>query len=212
MKYASDNRFVRGVYSLTTGTHKPFFLLAVVVLAVLAIYFPVRDLYIAHRTQDILRQQVEIRDKYNDTLQKQVDRYLSKEGVEDAARKDLGMVMPGEKTITVKGLDEDGNPVSEDSGDSEDDAASEADASSENEDGESDSDSNTLKGADAADRDRSAGDAAKAADEGKEPETSAEVEAAEKAVFENSAWYWKVLDVLFFFDGANGMAVTSTGE
>ncbi|VWM20893.1 Uncharacterised protein [Collinsella intestinalis] len=42
--------------------------------------------------------------------------------------------------------------------------------------------------------------------------TSAEVEAAERAVLENSPWYWKVLDVLFGFDGAKGMAVVSTGE
>ena len=37
-------------------------------------------------------------------------------------------------------------------------------------------------------------------------------EAAERAVLENSAWYWKLLDAVFFFDGANGMAVVSTGE
>ena len=250
MKYASDNRFVHAAYSLTTGPFKPLLILLVVVAVGAGLYFPVRDFYIAERTQDILQQQVAIREKYNKSLKKDVDQYLSKEGIEDAARKDLGMVMPGEKTITVTGLDEDGNPIveqEEGTGDQTDQGKTDARGDGQNAAGQgqqgqgdtadgqqsdskngsaaagddrdtgssasdNENDSAMLKGADAADKNKSAGDTGKAADADKDPETSAEVEAAEKAVFENSPWYWKMLDAIFFFDGVDGMAVVSTGD
>ena len=234
MKYAADNRVVQAVYAFTTA-HKPLFILLVAVAVGAGIYFPVRDLYVAQRTQNILEQQVAIRKKYNDSLGKEVDQYLSKEGIEDAARKDLGMAMPGEKTITVKGLDEEGNPIVEQQG-GEDGAAVSDDAagtdnaedsnktpqdgdeskdagSSTGEDADTDEkDSGKLKGADAADKSKTGSGTDLTADPDKDPTTSAEAEAAERAVLENSPWYWKLLDSIFFFDGANGMAVVSTGE
>ena len=238
MKYAQDNRFVRWFYALTTGPARLAFYLVVAALIGVGIYLPVRDLYVAHRTEDILAQQVAIRERYNKRLDNEVDGYLSQEGIEDAARKDLGMVMPGEKTITVEGLDEDGNPIvkepeaddaaagaSGEGAPTEGDGAAagnaaepdgagaangaEADAAA---GGSSDNEDNgKLKGADASDKSKTGGDT-KAAASGKEPTTSAEVEAAERAVYENSEWYWKMLDALFFFDGEGGMAVVSTGE
>ena len=227
MKYAQDNRFVRWFYALTTGPARLAFYLVVAALIGVGIYLPVRDLYVAHRTEDILAQQVAIRERYNKRLDNEVDGYLSQEGIEDAARKDLGMVMPGEKTITVEGLDEDGNPIVKEP-EADDAAAGASDESAPNEGdgaaagnaagsgpaagGSSDSkDNGKLKGADAADKSKTGGDT-KAAASGKEPTTSAEVAAAERAVYENSEWYWKVLDTLFFFDGEGGMAVVSTGE
>ena len=230
MKYAADNRLVRAVYDFTTA-YKPLFIALVVAAVAIGVYFPVRDFYIAQRTQSILQQQVEIRKRYNDSLGKEVKQYLSQEGIEDAARKDLGMAMPGEKTITVEGLDEDGNPIVKQEGVTDDTASADQDAESGNAEGQkatdgaeaSDSgdaddgatakkDNGMLKGADAADKSKSGTAKGAGTDSDEEPSTSAEVEAAEQSVLENSPWYWKMLDALFFFDGSNGMAVTSTGD
>lgn len=117
MRYASDNRLVRFLNGILTGPYRHVFYGLVILAVALGLYFPVRDLYIAKRTTDILTQQVAIREKYKDSLQSEVDSYLSKEGIEEAARTELGMVMPGEKTITVTGDDEDSGS-SEDSDDS----------------------------------------------------------------------------------------------
>ena len=65
------------------------------------------------RSNDILAKQVEIRQQYNDDLQKSVDKLLSEEGIKDAASEDLGLVMPGEKRIEVQGLDDDSDCVVE---------------------------------------------------------------------------------------------------
>lgn len=217
MKYATDNRVVNWLYDLTTGPRRHFFYLIVALLVGVGIYMPVRDFYIAHRTEAILQEQKAIREKYNDSLGKEVESLLSQEGIEDAARRDYGMVMPGEQTITVEGLDEDGNPVVVDVNDQDgEDAAADGDGG----DAQDPSTANgaaskdnagTLKGEDAADKSKTGSDTTDVSS-GDTPVTSAEVEAAERAVLENSAWYWKVLDTLFFFDGVNGMAVVSTGE
>lgn len=241
LKYANDNAVVRWFYRLVTGPQRHLFYLAVGVFFFMGLYLPVRDFYIANRTEQILQEQKAIRDKYNDSLGKEVKGYMSQEGVEDAARKDLGMVLPGEETITVEGLDEEGNPVVVQEGVSDQAAAGDQDGTSSDEDGggadaddtgsdgsgEDDSasstsserhgaqdaeeeDSGKLKGADAADKSKTGLGATY--DSSKEPTTPAEVEAAERAVFENSPWYWRLLDAVFFFDGANGMAVVSTGK
>lgn len=256
MKYASDNRIVRSFYELTTGPSRHIFFIAVALVAAVSIYLPVRDFYIAQRTEMILQEQNAIREKYNKAIAKEVKGYMSEEGVEDAARKDLGMVMPGETTITVEGLDEDGNPIVKQQGedasgdgtatgeDTEGDAADEASAeagtdgestngedadvatadtansadtsgnSSDSSDGNSDGtdeDSGKLKGEDATDKSKT-GSSEMTDEQLDNPTTAAEVEAAEKAVFERSPWYWKVLDVFFLFTGENGMAIVSTGE
>lgn len=197
MRYASDNAVVRWLYALTTGPRRYLFYGAVVALVLVGIYGPVKDFYIARRTVMILEEQTAIRKEYNETLGDEVGSLMSQEGIEDTARKDLGMVMPGEQTITVEGLDSEG---------ASDEASAEDPAKA-----DSDKDSQPLKGADAANKDKT-GSNAVATDPSKKPMTSAEVEAAERAVLENSPWYWKVLDVLFGFDGAKGMAVVSTGE
>ncbi len=212
MRYASDNVLVRWFYALTTGPKRHLFYLAVVLLVLAGIYGPIRDFYIAQRTVMILEEQTAIREEYNETLGDEVGSLMSQEGIEDTARRDLGMVMPGEQTITVEGLDDEGSPVVVDPSESDDssqgDAAEEGSDASSASDGE---DSGKLKGADAADKSKT-GTGAASSDSSKKPTTSAEVEAAERAVLENSAWYWKLLDAVFFFDGADGMAVVSTGE
>lgn len=106
MKYAADNRFVQAIYAFTTGATKPLFIAIVVVCLAVGLYGPVRDYYVAWRAGGILEQQVEIREGYNGGLKSEVDAYLTDEGVEDAARRDLGLVKEGETRIEVTGTDD----------------------------------------------------------------------------------------------------------
>ncbi len=112
MHYANDNAVVKAIYDFTHGPLRPLFIGIVVALVLVSLYFPVRDLYVAKRSSDILAKQVEIRQQYNDELQKSVDKLLSEEGIKDAASEDLGLVMPGEKKIDVLGLDDDSDASS----------------------------------------------------------------------------------------------------
>lgn len=112
MRYANDNAVVKAIYDFTHGSQRGLFVGIVVVLVLVSLYFPVRDLYVAKRSSDILAKQVEIRQQYNDDLQKSVDKLLSEEGIKDAATEDLGLVMPGETKIDVLGLDDDSDSSS----------------------------------------------------------------------------------------------------
>ena len=112
MHYANDNAVVKAIYDFTHGPQRGLFIGIVVALALMSLYFPVRDLYVAKRSSDILAKQVEIREQYNDDLQKSVDKLLSEEGIKDAATEDLGLVMPGETKIDVLGLDDDSDSSS----------------------------------------------------------------------------------------------------
>lgn len=106
MHYANDNAVVKAIYDFTHGSLRPLFIGIVVALALVSLYFPVRDLYVAKRSNDILTKQVEIREQYKDEMKKDTDKWLSEEGIKDRAR-ELGMAMPGEKRIEVQGLDDD---------------------------------------------------------------------------------------------------------
>lgn len=112
MHYANDNAVVKAIYDFTHGPQRGLSIGIVVALVLVSLYFPVRDLYVAKRSSDILAKQVEIRQQYNDELQKSVDKLLSEEGIKDAASEDLGLVMPGEKRIEVQGLDDDSDSSS----------------------------------------------------------------------------------------------------
>lgn len=111
MHYANDNAVVKAIYDFTHGSLRPLFIGIVVALALVSLYFPVRDLYVAKRSNDILAKQVEIREQYNDEMKKDTDKWLSEEGIKDRAR-ELGMAMPGEKRIEVQGLDDDSDASS----------------------------------------------------------------------------------------------------
>ena len=111
MRYANDNAVVKAIFDFTHGSLRPLFIGIVVALALVSLYFPVRDLYVAKRSSDILAKQVEIREQYNDEMKKDTDKWFSEEGIKDSAR-DLGMAMPGEKRIEVQGLDEDSDSSS----------------------------------------------------------------------------------------------------
>lgn len=112
MHYANDNAVVKAIYDFTHGPQRGLFIGIVVALVLVSLYFPVRDLYVAKRSSDILAKQVEIQQQYKDELQKSVDKELSEEGVKDMASEKLGMVMPGEIRIDVQGLDDDSDSSS----------------------------------------------------------------------------------------------------
>lgn len=111
MRYANDNAVVKAIYDFTHGSLRPLFIGIVVALALVSLYFPVRDLYVAKRSNDILAKQVEIREQYKDEMKKDADKWFSEEGIKDRAR-ELGMAMPGEKRIEVLGLDDDSDSSS----------------------------------------------------------------------------------------------------
>lgn len=209
MRYASDNRVVQTVYGITTGPYRFLFYGVVALAVLLSLYFPVRDLYIAHRTNEILQRQLEIRETYNDGLQKDVDKLLSTEGIEDEARSSLGLVMPDEKRLEVTGLDEanQGSSSSDTNDDAADKDAGDKDASDADDTSAPDKDSD-ADNADTADDDSASSDATP---EDAAPSNSTEAEAAERAVTQDSPWYIQMLDALFFFDGVDGQRVASTG-
>lgn len=70
MRYANDNAVVKAIYDFTHGSLRPLFIGIVVTLALVSLYFPVRDLYVAKRSNDILAKQVEIREQYRDEMKK----------------------------------------------------------------------------------------------------------------------------------------------
>ena len=117
MRYANDNAFVRAVYSFVTGPTKPLFYGIVALVVFLGIYFPVREYYIACRMDGIYSQQLEQHQTYNEELQADVDKLMTREGIADEAHERFGYVMPGETSGEVVGLDEDGSPVQQESGD-----------------------------------------------------------------------------------------------
>lgn len=229
MRYAADNRIVQAIYGFTTGPSRYVFFGLVVLAVLIGVYFPVRDLYTAYRTGDILERQLEVRNAYNEQLEGEVNRLLSTEGIEDVAREELGLVMPGEHSVTVIGIDDE--PAEEDDGTKDpdsfpnpNDASAEAeDAENASDDGEAskDTDSKDAEQKDAnaedadsktdADSDDSA-DEAGDAEKSENPTTSSEVEEAELAVVDDAPWYIKLLDVLFFYQGVEGQTVMSTGE
>lgn len=105
MRYAADSKFVQAIYSFVTGPTRALFYALVIGAVAIGLYLPIRDFYVAYRTNDILTRQVAVRDSYNSALQDEVDGYLSQEGIEQSARK-LGMVLPGETRIEVTGQDD----------------------------------------------------------------------------------------------------------
>lgn len=225
MRYASDNKVVQALYGITTGPYKYLLILLVIVAAGVSLYFPIRDYYVAYRTNDILTRQLQLREAYNESLQSDVDQLLSTEGIENAARENLGLVMPGEKRIDVVGSVGDGADSSdastgEDSGD-----ASGAEGSSDTQDGGADAsgggasqDGSSSGSTDAGTSGDSGGDATSDgsgsddASTQKVPTTSAELREAEAAIAEDAPWYIKALDTLFFYQGVDGQKVSSTGE
>jgi len=85
--------------------------LAVMVAVMAAVYGPAQRYYVSVRTTQDLQVKYAALKSQNKDLQSDVDTLMSKEGIEDQARKN-GYVYPGEKGVEVKGLKEDGKDPS----------------------------------------------------------------------------------------------------
>ena len=92
--------------------HRRLWIVLAVVLAVAAaLYGPAQRYYVSMRTTQDLQVKYAALKSQNKDLKSDVDTLMSKEGIEDQARKN-GYVYPGEKGVEVKGLKEDGKDPS----------------------------------------------------------------------------------------------------
>ncbi|QWT17765.1 septum formation initiator family protein [Collinsella sp. zg1085] len=234
MQYANDNAAVQALYHIVTGPYRVLFYLIVIASVVFGLYFPVRDMYIAHRNHGLLQEQLKIRSAYNEMLQKEVNSYLSNEGIEDTARTKFGMVKEGETRVDLVGVDENGDPLppeksnaqTEDkaeqqlgaNGDESDENSAEEGDTSKTPEGENQSGTDaSIRKEDTASHPQITGkkSVSSSADKNKTsrvPKTAAEVEDAVRHVYENSPWFYRLLDTLFFYSGTEGQAVVSAGR
>lgn len=217
MRYANDNAVVRAIYNITTGPYRWAFFLVVLIAVVASIYFPVRDYYVAWRSQDVLEERLEQGRSYNEELQDNVDKLLSQEGIEDIARDELGLVREGETAGVVVGLDEDGNPIpKEDSSDKDDsDEDGEKDGSSDADDDGSDADaSEDLDGDGVPDDEQTPttvdGKAAGGTGSSKKGVPDTLAEKTGKTEIE-TPWYLSLLDGVFFFSPDEAQGIMSVG-
>lgn len=84
-------------------------MLALVVVTLAMLYRPTRGLYIAWRTGYMLESRREALAEENRELEAEVELLMTREGIEDAARRH-GYVMPGETSVRVEGLEEEPAP------------------------------------------------------------------------------------------------------
>ncbi len=97
-----------GFVTATPGRIKGCIALAIVALLVFAVYPPLRDYYVARRTQEDLKAHyTQLKDK-NGELLGDIERLQTSEGIEDEARK-RGYVNQGETGVVVEGLDGSGD-------------------------------------------------------------------------------------------------------
>ncbi|AEB06349.1 hypothetical protein Corgl_0222 [Coriobacterium glomerans PW2] len=209
MRYASDNRFVHGVYALTTGRFRLAFYACVVVFAIVGLYLPARDLYVSHRTHEILSKQMELRRGYNDRLQADVNKLLSQDGIEQAARKDLDLVMPGEKKINIVGGEDGANAAADSAGKGSSAGASNTTGGGSN--AASDGAGSGDKGADHAGKDH-ASKKKEGSDDSEASANSDDLTQDERDVDKDAPWYIKVLDKAFLFNSSSGQTISSSGE
>lgn len=71
------------------------------------LYFPAQEFYLAIRENERLAEELAANEARNEQMQTRIDNLQTAEGIEDEARARFGLVMPGESTATVVGLDDD---------------------------------------------------------------------------------------------------------
>lgn len=84
---------------------KPLVVLGVIALFAVALYGPAQQYYVQMRETDRLEAEYSAVSQRNDSLQSEIDSLKTDEGVEDRAHEDLGYVMEGDETATVKGIE-----------------------------------------------------------------------------------------------------------
>lgn len=86
--------------------------LVVIVVLVLMLYPPIKALYGASRTNALLSTQLSSVTATNDTLQGEVDNLMTREGIEDEARR-RGYVAEGDTPVDMSGVEDSGGASSD---------------------------------------------------------------------------------------------------
>lgn len=95
------------------STHRALmFAFAALLGVVLFLYPPARAYYVAARNNAMLQAKVEQVNASNDVLQGEVNTLLTREGIEDEARR-LGYVSEGDTAVDMSGVDDSGGATSD---------------------------------------------------------------------------------------------------
>lgn len=96
-------------------THRLACVVVVIVVAlVAALYSPVKALYGAHRTNAVLAERLDAATASATQLQGEVDSLMTREGIEDEARR-RGYVGEGETAVEVGGIEDSGSATTDES-------------------------------------------------------------------------------------------------
>jgi len=96
-------------------THRLACVVVVIVVAlVVALYSPVKALYGAHRTNAVLAERLDAATASATQLQGEVDSLMTREGIEDEARR-RGYVGEGETAVEVGGIEDSGSATTDES-------------------------------------------------------------------------------------------------
>ena len=98
--------------SVRSFSLRPLLVALGIVAAIIALYGPLRDMYVAWRTGMELEARYEQVVAENSELKQNIDYLMTREGIEDTART-MGYVSPGETAVVVRGAPEDAEPESE---------------------------------------------------------------------------------------------------
>ena len=80
---------------------------AAVLTTVVMLYFPAHSVYLNMRENERLTDELDRNLSRNEQMQERVDTLQTAEGVQDEARRVFGLVLPGESSVTVVGVDYD---------------------------------------------------------------------------------------------------------
>lgn len=108
------------------GAHRALFIaMATVLVAVAMLYPPARAYYAAVRVNSVLSSQLSDVNASNDSLQSDVSSLMTKEGIEDEARR-RGYVSKGDTAVDMSGVSDSGGATSDQASATSDDTASSA--------------------------------------------------------------------------------------
>ena len=102
----------QGVLAWAMGHRALSIALVVIVALVLMLYPPIKALYGASRTNALLSSQLGSVTATNDTLQGEVDSLMTREGIEDEARR-RGYVAEGDTPVDMSGVEDSGGASSD---------------------------------------------------------------------------------------------------
>ena len=80
---------------------------AAVLTTIVMLYFPAQSVYLNMRENERLTDELDRNLSRNEQMQERVDTLQTAEGVQDEARRVFGLVLPGESSVTVVGVDYD---------------------------------------------------------------------------------------------------------